>query len=254
MHSLKVRNLIIGEGIPKICVSILGRTKKQILHEAEAIAGLPVDLVEWRADWFDEISNLDLLSSVLRELRSIMKNIPILFTFRTASEGGQKTIGVTDYVELNKTAAATGHIDLIDIEAFMDNLSIPSILPLLHPYKVKMLLSNHDFKHTPPKEEIIARLRKMQDLGADIAKIAVMPSCSHDVAVLLSATAEMNEKYAECPIVTMSMSKSGSISRISGEYFGSAITFAAAEQASAPGQIALLELHQMLRTIHQNLI
>ena len=36
-------------------------------------------------------------------------------------------------------------------------------------------MSNHDFHKTPAKDEIIYRLRRMQELGADIPKIALMP-------------------------------------------------------------------------------
>ena len=54
-----------------------------------------------------------------------------------------------------------------------------------------MVVSNHDFEKTPSKEEIVARLQKMQELGADLPKIAVMPQCKKDVLTLLAATEEM---------------------------------------------------------------
>mgnify|MGYP000529625487 CR=1 FL=1 len=82
----------------------------------------------------------------------------------------------------------------------------------------------------------------MQELGADIPKIAVMPTCKQDVITLLSATLEMSEKYADRPIITMSMAGTGVISRLTGETFGSALTFGAASKASAPGQIGVNEL------------
>ena len=48
-----------------------------------------------------------------------------------------------------------------------------------------MIASNHDFRKTPSKEELIARMRKMQELGADIPKIAVMPQSTEDLLTLL---------------------------------------------------------------------
>ena len=65
---------------------------------------------------------------------------------------------------------------------------------------MKVIASNHDFFKTPEKEEIIRRLRMMQDFGADIPKMAVMPTCKQDVLTLLSATLEMSEKYAHRPV------------------------------------------------------
>ena len=69
---------------------------------------------------------------------------------------------------------------------------------------------------------------------------------------LLAATLEMYEQYADRPIITMSMSKLGIISRLSGEVFGSAATFGALKKASAPGQIDIKELRSVLTTIHQS--
>ena len=113
--------------------------------------------------------------------------------------------------------------------------------------------SNHDFDKTPSKSDLIYRLRKMQDLGADIPKIAVMPQSAADVITLLDATQEMHTKYADRPIITMSMSGMGSISRIACEAFGSCLTFGSGDKASAPGQIHAQELHGLLKSIHQAL-
>ena len=37
MNPVIVRNVKIGEGIPKICVPIVGRTKDEIINEAKEI-------------------------------------------------------------------------------------------------------------------------------------------------------------------------------------------------------------------------
>lgn len=92
MQPVTVRNLTIGEGIPKICVPIVGKTKEQILKEAEEIPGLPVDLAEWRADWFESVFNLEQVNEVLTGLRKILGEIPLLFTFRTSREGVKKRL------------------------------------------------------------------------------------------------------------------------------------------------------------------
>ena len=67
------------------------------------------------------------------------------------------------------------------------------------------------------------------------------------------ATLEMSEKYADRPIITMSMAGTGVVSRLTGETFGSALTFGAASKASAPGQIGVNELKQVLDIIHSSL-
>ena len=99
----------------------------------------------------------------------------------------------------------------------------------------------------------MSRLRKMQELGADIPKIAVMPQNKRDVLTLLLATEEMTREYADRPIITMSMAGTGVISRLCGEVFGSALTFGAAKKASAPGQMEVHDLETVLGLLHKSL-
>ena len=37
MNTVNVRNIVIGEGIPKICVPIVGKTKEELLSEVEVL-------------------------------------------------------------------------------------------------------------------------------------------------------------------------------------------------------------------------
>ena len=158
-------------------------------------------------------------------------------------------IEVADYAKLNKEIAATGNVDLVDVEAFTGDEVVKEIIEAAHACGVKVVASNHDFDKTPDKDDIVGRLRKMQDLGADIPKIAVMPQSKLDVLTLLSATEEMNRLYADRPIITMSMAGTGVISRLCGEVFGSALTFGAAGKASAPGQMGVNDLNTVLRCV-----
>ena len=125
---------------------------------------------------------------------------------------------------------------------------VASTIELAHENGVKVVMCNHDFDATPSQEEIVRRLSLMEEKGADICKIAVMPQSNKDVLTLLAATAEMKEK-ATRPLITMSMGALGMVSRVSGEAFGSAATFGAAKQASAPGQVPVSVLREILATL-----
>ena len=92
----------------------------------------------------------------------------------------------------------------------------------------------------------------MEALGADIAKIAVMPNSPADVLTLLSAT-EQAFRTLSCPVISMSMKGTGLVSRLSGEIFGSCLTFGSVGGASAPGQIDVTELKMILETMHRGL-
>ena len=147
-------------------------------------------------------------------------------------------------------AAQTGYLDLVDVEIFSVDDIVKKIIDGAHAAGVKVIASNHDFFKTPAKADIIYRLRKMQDMNADIPKIAVMPQNKKDVLTLLAATEEMTTNYADRPIITMSMAGTGVISRLCGEVFGSSMTFGAAKKASAPGQMGVNDLNTVLGLLH----
>lgn len=253
MKTVKIRNVEIGAGIPKICVPIVGVTKKEILAQAKALLEFHADVVEWRIDWFENVFDFDALLDVLRDLREVLGDMPLLMTFRTSKEGGEKAIEPEAYAELNIKAAQTGLVDLVDVEVFTGDEIVSWIIREAHAANVYVVASNHDFDKTPDKDDIVGRLRKMQDMDADIPKIAVMPRCKRDVLTLLAATEEMATDYADRPIITMSMAGTGVISRICGEVFGSALTFGAAGKASAPGQMGVQDLSTVLGLLHKAL-
>ena len=243
----------IGEGVPKICVPIVGKTKEEILAAARSFDGVKKDVVEWRADWFEGVFDFAKVEDVLKDLRPALSDTPILFTFRTSKEGGERAIEPEAYAELNKKAAATGLVDLIDVEAFTGDDIVRDIIEAAHASGVKVVASNHDFDKTPEKEELVRRLCRMQELGADIPKIAVMPQNKKDVLTLLAATEEMASEHADRPIITMSMAGTGLVSRLCGEVFGSALTFGAVGKASAPGQMNAADLNTVLNLIHNSI-
>lgn len=253
MNTVKIRGLELGTGIPAICIPNIGKTKEEILSLAGQYKEMPMDLMEWRVDWFEGVRDLSEVREVLSALRSLLGDTPLLFTFRSLEEGGACALDGAAYTALNQAAADTGMTDLIDVELFRTGVSVPGLIDYIHAAGAKVIVSSHDFEKTPPKSEILCRLRQMQDLGADIPKIAVMPRSRRDVLTLLAATEEMASDYADRPIITMSMSGTGSISRIACEAFGSCLTFGSGSAASAPGQIEAEELRRMLVGVHNAL-
>ena len=251
---VNIRKIKIGEGIPKICVPLVGKTYEEIVEEANNIKKSNFDLVEWRIDFYKNIDDINSIKEVLNELRIILGETPILVTFRSKKEGGELEISNEEYVRLYKEIILTTNADLIDIELFIGDEIVKDLIEFSHKNNVKVIMSNHDFNKTPSKDEIINRLCKMQKLNADIPKIAVMPRNTSDVLTLLTATDEMVTKYADRPIITMSMAGKGLISRISGEIFGSSVTFGSVKKASAPGQIPVSDLSDILNVLHNNLL
>lgn len=247
----EVRGVQFGKGVPKVIVPLVGRTKDDILQQTRRLRGTNYDMVEWRADWFEDIFDREKRMDLLYMLQRSVRDVPVLFTFRSSREGGKQIISVQEYTSLLSDTAGSGLVDMVDVEAFFPELGIESLLDRIHGHGVKVITSYHDFDRTPPEEEIIRSLLSMQELESDIIKIAVMPRDTRDVVVLLAAVEEMIREHATKPVIAMSMGHLGMISRICGETFGLAATFGSVGTGSAPGQIDAGSLTQLLEILHK---
>ena len=56
---VKVRNVEIGSGMPKICAPIIESTQDAILEMAEELNIREVDIVEWRIDFGEDIDDIE---------------------------------------------------------------------------------------------------------------------------------------------------------------------------------------------------
>lgn len=250
---VKVKKLEIGQGIPKVCVSITGRTEEELFKQAKEYSKLDIDILEWRVDYFSKVDNILEVTNTLRVLSDVLKEKPLIFTFRSKKEGGEKEISKERYMELNKEVIKSKLIDIVDVELLMGNEEVKELIDLAHDNNVKVIVSNHDFNNTPEENVIVERLEKMIKLGADLPKIAVMPNAPIDVLTLLKGTCIIKKKYHNHPIITMSMGALGMVSRLSGEVFGSVLTFACVKNVSAPGQIYYKDLKYVLNLIDKNI-
>lgn len=266
MKPIIINKIALGEGLPKICIPIVAVSEEAILAEAEKIAAYPHSIVEWRADFFENLGDSAAIRRVMCGIRRRLPDTLLLFTFRTHNEGGNMVLSMEDYLKLCAEVISYGMADLVDLELFTGfpegallspeelaggALKASPLLPLLeaaHEHGIYVVLSNHDFQKTPDKEVLMARFSAMEAIGGDIAKIAVMPQTREDVLTLLSAS-KASDEALDCPIISMSMGRLGVVSRLAGALSGSAVTFGTAGSASAPGQIGAKELQDILEII-----
>ena len=247
---IQIKNLTIGAGIPKICVPLTGTTMEKICQEAENAKKAAADMVEWRADFFESLLDNAACDRVLEMLVKILEEIPLLFTIRTSREGGNVTISQEDYAACNINAAKSKMVDLVDVEVMENPEEKKKLVAELQKEGVKVIASYHDFEKTENQETLLEYFHEMEESGADILKMAVMPQGFEDVATIMETTNIMSKK-CEKPLVSMAMGSIGSITRISGENFGSGITFGTVGAASAPGQFPIGELRSLLEALHK---
>ena len=250
--TVKVRELVIGQGQPKICVPLVASQLADILQQAQVALALKCDLVEWRLDHFHAVADREQVLAVAKELRELLGQTPLLVTFRTLAEGGVREFSEAAYFQLYEALIQSGTIDLLDVEVFLPEAEVKATVALAHKHQVAVIMCNHDFDATPPYEELVRRLQLMAERGGDICKLAVMPQTSSDVLTLLQATNDEAKKPNARPLSTMAMGSLGLVSRLSGEVFGSAVTFGSGSgsESSAPGQIPVPVLQQALALFH----
>lgn len=241
---VKIKHKIMGAEKQLVCQPIAAQNIQDLIDQVKVVVLSEPDLIEWRADSY---LDLDKILSAGYELRKRANNIPIIFTLRHVQEGGARHISQDVRLEVIKEIIKAGLADVIDIEMINEQDFITELKRDVDEYNVKLILSYHDFKSTPDEEFIVAKLKRAQELGADIAKLAVMPNDYRDVLCLLNATYKARKDTLDIPIITISMGTMGIISRIAGGIFGSDVTFAAGTVSSAPGQMRIEDLRNILR-------
>ena len=97
--TVQVRDLVIGEGRPKICIPVMGSTTETLKEAAGHAMKKHPDLIEWRADYFADIENEEVRRQAFDELREILGEVPLLFTIRTRREGGEADLSADQYLK-----------------------------------------------------------------------------------------------------------------------------------------------------------
>ena len=251
MKCLDIKGVRIGEGRPKVIISIMGAQVEECLDVIERGKAAGVECYEYRADFAADVHDPAAMARNTRVLAEALPENPLLFTFRSTSQGGQLTIPVVEYVTLNRAVIEEEAVDLVDIESWIGDAAVLELVACAREHGVATIISYHNFAGTPSVEWMVNLLTHMADLGADIPKIAVMAKSGSDALALLAATDEVSRVHTDKPLLTMAMGREGSITRLSGELFGSAMTFCSLEKASAPGQVAVDQAVRMMDDLHQ---
>lgn len=240
---IEINGKVLGEGKrPLVCVPLVGRKRAAILAELAKVVEKRPDLIEWRADFFDGVGNFDEVVDVAAQISGAAARTPVIFTCRTSAEGGEPTsLPDGEVVGLYARVCEGRCADIIDYELGNVPERVRHLREISHRHGVKMILSYHDFTRTPVLSVLEETFVAAERMGADIAKVAVMPADLNDVLTLLAATLRANERL-KIPLMSMSMGTLGSLTRIFGWAFGSAVTYAVGDGGSAPGQVPIEDM------------
>jgi 3-dehydroquinate dehydratase-1 len=242
IKAIDARGRKLGGETPLLCTPLVGKTRERVLAEAASVIRQKPDIIEWRVDFFDAIGDTDAVIETARALREVIGKRPVIFTRRAEREGGEPiAIGDETVVELYAAVAATGLVEFIDFEMGNDPGHLARVRDCTRRHGIRLILSYHNVSYTPGHDHLVDRFLEAERLGADVAMVQVMPRNRADVLRLLAATAEADDK-TRIPLISISLGPLGSVTRMVGGLFGSWLSFAVGESASAPGQIPIGDL------------
>lgn len=249
MTALRIKGVAIGAGAPKTIVPLMSTNPHELVAEARGAIAAGADCLEWRADFLADVHNPDCLTKACVELGKVLADTPLIATLRTTSQGGHLEVGPNEYTLLVQTLATCGTADLVDVEADKDDNIVRDLAQYVREHGAHTIVSFHDFAKTPPTDWMANQICRLHGLGASIPKLAVMARSAADAARLIEATAAARE-LIDTPLITMAMGSHGTVTRLVGESFGSAMTFCSMGRASAPGQVSLVQARAAIESLH----
>ncbi|GHV36016.1 3-dehydroquinate dehydratase [Spirochaetia bacterium] len=226
----------------KICLCLTGKTLERNMEILEKYRKY-VDIAELRVDCLDPNERL-LIRRFPEQAR-----LPVILTIRRDVDGGHFTGGEGARVRLLSQGLAFAEADrrrnfaYVDIE---EDLNVPSLEEAARTFGTRIIRSYHNFNGVD--DNIAERLRNLNRVGDELAKIAVMPKSSEDVLRVLRAAKET----ADVSKILLCMGHFGTFTRILAERMGSQISYTSALNESdipsaAPGQLDPQDLAELYR-------
>ena len=80
MGVCKVKNIVIGEGMPKICVPVVSNNHQDIITDLIRLQSLDIDLIELRIDYFNELLDHQKLTELFKAIASMAIKQGIILT------------------------------------------------------------------------------------------------------------------------------------------------------------------------------
>ncbi len=208
----------------KTCLPLMALTAQECISLIDDIDWKSVDLIEIRLDSLSSEIELKKLYDKWGEVFDKSKR-PIIATFRTKSQGGNREASHNEYTLIIRKLIKTISIDYIDIEmgSCQGSEDIKKLIKECRAKNIKTIVSYHDMIGTDEPYEIYNLVSKIKELGCDFPKVAYMAKNERDVQKFIEGAKRAGDRVGEW--IGISMGEIGMITRERGYEFGSIINF-----------------------------
>ena len=208
-----------------LCVSIANKSFEECVEiiKKNKLVELRLDLLFFNDKQYEQILKLDAEFVV------------------TCRYGESATL---DRINVLKNVIDLG-ANYVDIELEFNNEFFDEIIKYAKQRNCKVIISYHNFEHTPNKKELQNIVDTAKSKGADYVKIATEVKTQKDVLRILSLY-ENNDK-----LIAFGMGEVGRISRVASLYMGAEFTYVSIddENKTASGQLTVDEMNKVFGLI-----
>jgi 3-dehydroquinate dehydratase-1 len=201
-----------------------------------SLAQQGLDVAELRVDHFARVDAAAVLAGL-----DVFAGVPLLATIRSAAEGGGWKGTEAERLALFRTLLP--RVDAVDVEIASEIAR--DVIDAARGAGKLAIASFHDFAKTPSAGALADVVTRGRALGADVVKIATAVADRND----LRSLARLLVDASDIGLIAIGMGDAAVATRVLFPALGSLLTYAHAGNATAPGQISLVEMQQLLRRL-----
>lgn len=224
-RKVQLRDVVLGSGRPALILPLVPRNLRELQEMTEEALNCRPDILEWRADYFEEVEDCERVKEALALLRKMAGNSAILVTPRHVEENGVRAIGPEKKKEILRCVIQSRLADMVDVELRYEADFHAELRQLCRENGIALMISYHDLEGTPGEEEIIRKLQQEMERGANVCKVSFVAQNYGDIWRLGHAIRKAKGEEIPIPVVSISAGSLGTLSRIGAEAFGSDGTF-----------------------------
>lgn len=219
----------------RLMVSIIPENLDQFLKDIKECS---TNLVEHRIDGFSDSKNMHVIYSDF--------TVDFLVTCRPKANEADSHEHEKVRMQILKHAILNG-AKFVDIEIETEPNLRQELLAFAKEHGVKTVISFHNYEKTPSPEELEKIIQEMQKSKADIMKCVCMAHSYSDAHIMIDLQHKWSEK-----IIAFGMGSFGSFSRVLSLLYGAPFMYVPLNKKTAPGQLYIKEVKELLNLLDQN--